>query len=332
MLELKHDFYSNGNCPDFTVVPSMDTLKLFSKFKIKTVNTDTGLIALYEDRDGIPSSEISGNVHFTFGLQLKNPNFTNFTDLVAKNSTADKYRYYTNLNASSFSNEIIPVYSNLINYEFSLDATESTNGSPVTVYVNIGSETISSTVESYDNSGGTYYYRVQLNLKNAASGIYEIFRQASPDVLLEKILVDSSLNSSQIFGIIDILKSNNTPKDYNVQFNSKEVQWKYFLVFKNGGTDTALNHFSLVDTKPSPIEFSLITSPDDLDIITINTIKQQHPKAKVRMYLQDPPLIAFSETSRKGIALKKDGVDILPNLPNPNPKASKTEIFVYVDN
>ena len=339
-LEVMHSFYKDTKCPDFVIVPSEETASLFLKLKIKWVATDNGIVALYQSKDelGTPFSPITSAVRFSFGLQLKVPHFTNYTELQSKTTPEDKY-YYSSTN--TFDEEVFPVAPSEITYEFSMTDVESLTGAPVNVYIKKGAEVVlTATATSYDFVDETYYYRVKLKVENEVRGTYSIYRDGEPDeVLLEEVLIEPSFTRSTFFAVVEVVKANNNEELYQLQFEGKKIQWKYYLIFKNGG-NTANDHYVTDTATSNAITFTELTPPGEDENKVIATVLEQYPNAEVRIFKSPDPdpeeplenLISFSEIPRKGIVLKRGVNNVIPHLANPNPKSASPAMFVYIDN
>lgn len=80
-IDVKHSYYSNGLCGDFTVVPDNDTERLFRNHRCVVKPKANGVDMYVETgSDGKPKIAFSANATLSFGLYLKNPEFLLFTD------------------------------------------------------------------------------------------------------------------------------------------------------------------------------------------------------------------------------------------------------------
>ncbi len=79
----RHDFYADGNCPDFAYIPLGRTTGMLRRNRLLLRSDETGLKVIYQSvppsQQPIVSLELP--LEFAFGMRLNNPAFQLFTDL-----------------------------------------------------------------------------------------------------------------------------------------------------------------------------------------------------------------------------------------------------------
>ena len=107
-VDLMHDYYKNGLCSDFNIIPSPETALLIRNQQLVFKNTGNRIVVLTRLKkddlpaeDGKPLVNISPDTKFVFYLSLNKPEFTSFTNI---NLDALKSRrlYFTNLNQNKY--------------------------------------------------------------------------------------------------------------------------------------------------------------------------------------------------------------------------------------
>lgn len=97
MTELLHDFYKDGTCSDFRIVPSAATSKLLANYKALCKTVGNKLIVLMKtDETGKPFVEPKATDRFTFFMELMKPLFMTVSNLELK-ALQGKLFYFTNL-------------------------------------------------------------------------------------------------------------------------------------------------------------------------------------------------------------------------------------------
>jgi hypothetical protein len=100
MLELLHDFYKNGQCTDFRIVPSADTALLLRNCKAFHKMIGNKLVVLIKtDTGGKPFIQPATTDKFTFYLELMKPLFITVSN-IDETLLATKRFYFSNLSAN----------------------------------------------------------------------------------------------------------------------------------------------------------------------------------------------------------------------------------------
>ena len=112
MLELLHDFYKNGQCTDFRIVPSAETALLLRNCKAIHKMIGNKLVVLIKtDTSGKPFIQPATTDKFTFYLELMKPLFITVSN-IDETLLATKRFYFSNLSA----NKVVVAPSNELFY------------------------------------------------------------------------------------------------------------------------------------------------------------------------------------------------------------------------
>ena len=96
-ITLRHDYYTNKACNDFTIKPTPDCVELLNQYHLIFRQAGNKVIVLTPAEDGKPSIEISPGIIFRFYLFCENVYFIHFTNWDQDNYNSIKF-YATNQN------------------------------------------------------------------------------------------------------------------------------------------------------------------------------------------------------------------------------------------
>ena len=100
-IELLHRYYTQLSCPDFSIVPSLQTKAVLAGQQIIAKPYGHQLWAGVQlDRNNRPFPPLANNLQLTFFLYLKNSRFFNYTNLPVSHPSRKLY-YFTNRNSTS---------------------------------------------------------------------------------------------------------------------------------------------------------------------------------------------------------------------------------------
>ena len=94
-VTLRHDYYTNKACNDFTIKPTPDCIQLLNQYHLIFRQAGNKVIVLTPVEDGKPSIEISPEIIFRFYLFCENVYFIHFTNWDQDNYNSKKF-YVTN--------------------------------------------------------------------------------------------------------------------------------------------------------------------------------------------------------------------------------------------
>jgi len=120
-VELLHNYFSDGRCPDFDIVPSIQTQKILSGHQMIAKQFGNKLfVGTSIDGSGKPFIMPEEGLNFTFFLKLKNPLFLNYTNLLIPPTNGMIY-YFSNRNNNAsgggFLTKTIKTYTSNDSYE-----------------------------------------------------------------------------------------------------------------------------------------------------------------------------------------------------------------------
>ncbi|MEO6548938.1 MAG: hypothetical protein ABIN94_13105 [Ferruginibacter sp.] len=103
-IDLLNDYYKDGRCPDFSIIPSSETRLLFRNCQLLYKNIGNRLVVLTKVKNdsnpienGKPFMHIDPDTKFNFYLSLNKPEFTSFTNIDLDGFGTMRF-YFTNLN------------------------------------------------------------------------------------------------------------------------------------------------------------------------------------------------------------------------------------------
>ncbi len=181
-VELLHDYYTDGVCNDFTIVPSEETATLLKGQAMLTKSLNNLLIVLVKINDGgQPFIPLDVNKKLSFYLQLQNPDFNNFTNLSYKPSQTRRY-YFSNLNKTKigdtlFLNSKISVYATSNAYAIGNFAATGANDVYEAVKPNDPGNQHALTEQSFWTKKGKFQYVNDSDLIELTSFVY-LFKTA----------------------------------------------------------------------------------------------------------------------------------------------------------
>jgi len=346
---ITHNFYDDETSSDFIVEPTNLTKKYLTKQSLLSRQTSQGFnisVQMEESASFSPFKNIDGMKKLSFILTLKNPYFTNFTDLPLSVNPFQVYHLSNRNNNKQNSNlllsadtaneyvsteDLLTVKPKTFTYSVS-----NTNASATVSIADIDDNTVmSETVTVIENK---LNYLVYLN--TYPPGRYKLLVDGS---LALDFYADDSLLYKNIFGIVDIYFDDAVSSDYKlidsggdissknyyIKFNSRKTYWKYLITLK---------YRSSIDPDDLSLEY-----PDSTNTFVKQASTTLSDGLTAVPFISNQE-ITFSEEPIKGIKLEKSNtngggsfeVNNLPNASIKNIKPDKTnnkvysEIFIYV--
>ena len=84
-VDIFNDYYRDGRCTDFKLMPSWETASLLKKYNMLYRMTGNRLVILVKIKDdNTPVTPIDPNTKFSFYMDLQTPAFVNFTNILTK--------------------------------------------------------------------------------------------------------------------------------------------------------------------------------------------------------------------------------------------------------
>jgi hypothetical protein len=201
-VEILHDYYVNGLCPDFEIVPSPETAQLFRDQQVIWKNMDNKGYALVRAVEGKPMAAPAPTDVYRVYLKLKRPLFANYTNLDGAFGPVQRL-YFSNLHqvkagTVTYLSAPIAAYSNGTTYlpgALALSGNDvvealrkSDNGNAHTpgeaaFWRNKGAMRYATTGDLLTNAGGTFRFVLPAPATavmtdvfrfNPASGLYDL--------------------------------------------------------------------------------------------------------------------------------------------------------------
>ena len=317
-LQVKHNYYTDGQCSDFWVEPTGATQKLLENQRCVLKTMPNGvriLIAVTEQNtEFIP---LAKDVVFAFHLRLRNPDFALFTDLTELAQVGAPL--YTNAELSpgqpgqlrlvsrqAWATEQFMVRQPAQADHFTLQ------GRPLPLLhltdFNVEMAGATGKLSQYDEASKI----ITLDSRAAKTGDrislrYPIQPQQTSHVFAE---VEIHYNDS-------VPKIAQGPGAFQIVFHAKQARWKYYII-----TDKTTAQVQ-IDNKeaPSPVfsaknRTDLQQQPDATDSMA-TLLAAQYPQLQ-RWRLVSDDLVACQQAARKAMQLSLDGNPVLGTLPNPS--------------
>ncbi|NVO21508.1 MAG: hypothetical protein HXX13_17535 [Bacteroidetes bacterium] len=322
---IKHSYYS-GVCEDFDFVLPADSVKLARNGKIITRTRDGKFYALCErNESGTPRAPING-LTLRIGLRLKNPHFSNFSQM-------------------TFPQGLLPIYRNsatpvLLDGGNALQAVGtlfphplSKPDRPVTVTILDSNGTILRTVVLSDALNQS---PLPVDFREFDPGAYSIKETYASSNKKTDYYLDTELIKQNIFGIVEIKIDpsfyTGTPPDFFIQFEAKQETLKYYVVGKNYSL-VELNSITVSDAGFSEegrpqVVFTRVNQAS----FTGNDLSPgliTDAQSKVVLF-KSQGLVSRLHKPRKKIQLTKSADVIIKHLPQPGIEQSNSDMIIQI--
>lgn len=254
-VRVRNSFYADANGKnDFAVAPTLPCAQAMRNGNMVFKPDNEGFRVYYKvDGSGNPFVNIN-NSRLIFGVQLVNTaGFLNYTDLnVGGNVYASgKFVYFTNKSAPATSllsySLLDQLRPSVFTYQF---PTQTTAGTGHIIIKNENDVVVTPTYPNPNtitpDAAKRYFYPIDFSAMPA--GLYKFETWVNSETpKVETVYINDELAASGAMGIVDIVVV--TPasfpvspeRNYDMQFNARTSQWKYFIVLQSGSvvsTDT----------------------------------------------------------------------------------------------
>ncbi|MBK7029896.1 MAG: hypothetical protein IPH45_12080 [Bacteroidales bacterium] len=324
-VKIAHSYYS-GNCQDFDFIIPRDCSDKARNCRM-IIRIFNGILYVLTEKqsDGSPLVSAHGQT-FRFGLRLKNPFFSNFTQL-------------------DFPAGSIPLYSN-VSAVNQLDA-----GSAVFMTGPLFSHSISRvnrpvTITLKDNAQNEILNKVltdplvtdplPVDLRDYPYGLYQLTEKYASITKKFGYYLDPELITSNLFGLLEIKADTSfyspTPPEFQVAFTAKEEVLKYYVVGKKY-TAAELNNVLVSDagfneeSRPQVV-FTRVNQNN----FTANDLPPTllaDSTSKVVLF-KSQGLVRRLEKPRKKIQLSKSTDLIIKHLPQPSIEQSNSDMIIQI--
>ena len=336
-LRVMHTYYTDGRCPDFIIRPDKQTARLVGKHRCVVKSLSDGLRMLtVVDENQKPLIALPDEVKFTFHLQLQNPDFVLFTNLL------------------DFKDRSAPVYTNADlgaedTRQLRLDSRTARQTEHLAVDQPAAEENFALAgrplkgieLTDFEFEGSA---KVKPKKYNSADKIFTVDSQSAPQgesftikypvaPKLEKgVWADVEIHNNDSFLPID-----EGPAEFRIAFTALQARWKYYLVtdLKGSAEGFRIINADSADAVSTPV-FSkancrdLKQDPDPLDELA-EAMVVQYPKLERHRFISDD-LVPCRQAARKYLELHLDDNRLFGALPNPSLRNySKIEVKADTD-
>ena len=313
-VEVKHAYYRQGICPDFLIIPSLETIGILNNYNmIWRQHNNMLYIGMLTNDDPLSPPDANHkipfllpdvNERFAFYLQCKNPLFYNFTDMPL-DQLVGNILYLTNRDNNTVNN--IPCLSvapsgyvsasDLIAYAGnSFKYTLSNNLSAGTVqvmdsYTNIVILSQPFTIPESQNF-------VSVDLSALTTGKYSLSVAGQPGQPVVLVCYSSEFAGNNYCGVIDIFNTffttggqflTNFPK-YQIFFANRSTIWKYILL--NGTTADSITVKPDNYTFNTPLPDTQAQAVTNIMVSTTAIPLSETPLSLTLAYTPPPPAMA----------------------------------------
>lgn len=329
-LEILHNFYSSGRCPDLEIIPTKNCQALLQQTSLRFLPGESGgkLFAKVVTRAGkdIIKNPIPENTKFSFLLKLKKNTFENFTDLNLNKPKTSHY-YFNNLTTN-----ISATGSPLLVVDTARKAVSDLDLLPFArnsfSYAQPGAadkqdselqfiDTGESFQQSLENAGNVFNF--SYDLRKTPGGRAKFFIEGAEKAFI--YVTDPAEFYNNVFAVVEIFYKSSLPSSYQFQQSDNSIETKFYKIsFLNRSTkwryvvtkkfNQAITGLSVAKTNGTTIGFTpQVTSPPSNQFI----------------FASNNPL-PLKEEVVSGIKLSDQANKIvIANLPNPAFSLIETE-------
>jgi hypothetical protein len=279
-VTLQHDYYADGRCNDFELVPSAATMAALKGLAVLTKTIGNTLILLVKvDDDGSTYLDLPSDMKLSFYLQLNNTSFINYTNVSYQSSAVFYFTnlYKTKAGSSLYLNRRVPSFSNATAYAIGDMVLDGGNVFEAIKPVNAGAHATSDTAFWFQRTTDQYVHggdTLQLSdgilrVNTAAASVFDISvytlndATSSYDVLFTTQRQIFTQNVSAITVDLHDLP----PAQYRVVVNGAE---QYVYVDKAASYARVFGILELYNRFPAADDFGLLDAtgiPKGLDHI-----------------------------------------------------------------
>jgi hypothetical protein len=317
-LELVHDYYDDGRCPDFAIEPAPGTQELVENCRgtLRSVSNGTRCLVPVNE-SGTPFVPLPSQPVFRFQLRALNPDFSLFSDLTELEGLSAPV--YTNA-APARSGDLGPVSREAWQTErFVVQQPAAQEPFVLGGRPADGTKTADAfVVEGLGPKPGRRSYEettriVRVNTSTVPAGTPFTITYPITPRLARGVFADVEIrydNSSKP------LSGDAAP--FRIVFRARQARWKYYVVTDKNESKPALP--SIEDgqktiTFDSTGRTDLTQSPDPADTIAAG-LAEQYPNRRCFRLISNAP-VPCRKTARKNIQLYLNDDKVIDALPNP---------------
>jgi hypothetical protein len=324
-VDISHTYYSQS-CKDFDFIIPIDTAQLLKNGKLIAKIREGKLYILFavDDETGDAVVSLTGET-LRIGLKLLNPFFSNFTNLDFDFHSSRAL--YQNASNPAVLNPAQAV--TLVGQGFSHILTNNTR--PITVTLKDASDRVVQ-VDSIDTTNDRS--SIAYDLHGQVAGVYTITEADAVNTKTVSYYADLELQQQSIFGLIEIAIDDRfytTPPEFTLSFSAKQETLKYYLVVKNYLVPDfdALSVLDAGEDGRATISFTKVLPAAFTNKDISPNLLVGSGDTKIVMF-KSQTAVMRQEKARQKIQLKKNGVTIIPHLPNPGIDRANADSIVQL--
>jgi hypothetical protein len=323
-VDIQHGFYQ-GACRDFDFTIPADSQALLRNGKSFARIRDGRLYVLCEmAQPGVPASSLSGR-HVQIGLRLRNPAFSNFTDLSGLDIDTPVFR-----NAADPATLDAAVPHRLAGDQLSHRLAATDRPMMVRLRDSEGIGLFSETLSAEDPRDA-----FALNLAPYPTGVLLVEEQTGSGISDRLYYHQPEFFEQGVFGIIDLRIDGSfysTPPQFSIPFSARSDVLKYYVVARKYSNDD-MDELSVADAGDgTSIQFNkLVAGSFGSDDIPADLLLDADAAAKAVLFKSTGP-VARREQARSKIQLKKKNDVLMGNLPSPSASRPNADVIIEISN
>lgn len=326
-VRIKHEYYSDERCTDFTITASPDTLQLLKNHRslIRTLPDGLGIITQVMD-DGHALLPFIKDQVLTFELRLQNPDYMLITDSADIPASAAPLYSNDSLSGNDVSELTLSSRQSWDTEYFEVEKPEMgeafvLRGKPLSG-ISIDDIKLTAEVGGISLLGfSDIDKRITVDTTAADAGQGFTIRYPVAPVLPEGVFahIDIHINGS----LPDVSKPLDQAREFTIRYRAKQATWAYYYLTNLDNADSA---YRIVDTPPADesavLAFNdanrrnLITHPDPLDNLA-SELAERYPELNRFRFLSDSP-VRCRQKPHKHVSLHINGNKLTGVLPNPS--------------
>ena len=354
-LRLRHDFYADGKCADFMIVPLGAARRFFTARRLIVRAEDVGLRVFAPTRDGKLIVPLDGVPALLFGLKPTNTELGLYTDF-KEDSPAHRATWQAGQQLDQLWFDRLPTYifshdagdvalteQPVYDFHAHIPIVLSTDAPFIIVSLKDHAGRLIATAEFQTElppSGGpNRHLETSLEVSDLPEGLYELTTSlaAQPPV---PILVRSDLDKRYkrlillSFADTDLMtaaEETQPVRTYTAEFHALAREWAYQLVLTSKNIDKTYKVEHVPQNGDAAIQFG-------------DPVIGPVADGERNLVIRSNGVVGFREMPRRGIKLKQvitvpgEGgapptvteSEVISHLPNPSPRQVNADIFVRV--
>jgi hypothetical protein len=323
-IGISHEYYS-GRCRDFRLVLPADTIRLLKGGRLLTREIDGLLHLLFEASEAdVPRMVIAGR-RLRIGLQLLNPDFSNFTAVDADFTSS--VRLFRNAPAPAVLTAAgkARLAGRIVNH------TITSAVRPATFELLDADENLLETREIPD---GDNRDSIWFDLGDHPAGRYTV-RESFPAITTVDYYSDAELFALGCVGVIEITIDGgfySAPPAFVISFTARKEALKYYVVAtKDSQVD--VNQLSVVDAgfaedgRPQVAFVPVLPAAFTADELPVSLLGRGDDRV---ILFKSQTQVARRQQGMKKIELHKNGDILIPSLPQPGAEKTNANMILHI--